>query len=87
MRLTTLIPTDPNRLALASVILCFLFPPFIGRLADQGADEEVIDRLRFVSSLNSLRVRTSLAFSRLTVARQTSESHTRSPFSSSQSTR
>jgi hypothetical protein len=47
--------TDPS-LAIASVALCFLFPPFIERLTDQGAEEEVIDRLRFVSSLNSMRV-------------------------------
>ncbi|WWC71602.1 uncharacterized protein I206_105560 [Kwoniella pini CBS 10737] len=50
-------------LALASGILCFIFPSFLRTVKNQGASFEVLERLHFFSEMNQIRTICRIAYS------------------------
>ncbi|WVF72759.1 hypothetical protein IAT40_007577 [Kwoniella sp. CBS 6097] len=50
-------------LAIASVVLCLIFPSFLRTVKRQGATFEVIDRLHFFAEMNQIRTVCRLAYS------------------------
>ncbi|WWD02536.1 hypothetical protein V865_000576 [Kwoniella europaea PYCC6329] len=50
-------------LALASIILCFIFPSFLRTVKRQGAGFEVLERLYFFSEMNQIRTFCRVAYS------------------------
>ncbi|WWC63253.1 uncharacterized protein I303_105853 [Kwoniella dejecticola CBS 10117] len=50
-------------LALASGILCFIFPSFLRTVKQQGASFEVLERLHFFSEMNQIRTFCRVAYS------------------------
>ncbi|WVQ99961.1 hypothetical protein IAU59_007104 [Kwoniella sp. CBS 9459] len=50
-------------LAVASIVLCFVFPSFLRTVKRQGANFEVVDRLHFFAEMNQIRTVCRLAYS------------------------